>query len=380
MAFKTVIFSASGKIHDDMNISTKQFSVSTIKQRIRENKKNLRTRFRNFIRDYSKLVKQGKDLDELKKEFNKDLVLLLSEAADGVGKGITINRALNLTALIPATRPISNKINIVVRKTAKDYDQKGYIRPNLQIQFNDLLKELMVDITEKVFGGQVAEGLVDEPDDMEDLEEVDASAKKFSSSKITVFSSEDEVDEFMNLEDIDEMNVDDISEGRITFCSDVVPKRFSSTKQSHRVKAFNSGMKSICFLAPMGIVTEVTSAAIDWMKANKVLLSQKSDFNYDAEPYGDDKLKIVLYANGSDLNLENQNAIFDGKELPQGAEVYDHVASTPSPYQGIYDLIDAGLTTSSLMKIEKLIKGCDLEDLKVALENKYGSNPIPSLL
>lgn len=381
MAYKTVIFSASGKLGDS-NVTTKQFSISSIKQRVKESKKSLRTRFRNFIREYSRLVAQGKDLDALKTEFSKDLILYLSEATEGASKGLTINKALGLTSLVPATRMASNRINMIARKATKSFEDKGYITPNIQLKFNELLKELIIDITEKVFGGQVAEGLVDEPDDVEDLEEVQATAKKFSSTRITLFSSKSDIDDVLSSEDLDDEDIEDISIDKVMVASNMIPKAFNGkfTKYSKRVKCFSSEMNCISYLLSQGDAEDQVKQSINKLKDLGVIRTDAEEFSYDIENR-EDGYKVTLYLHNNELqDTDSTLNIYEGKVIPEDAEFFDKVPTEAEEYSDVINLIDAGLSTSNLMKLEKLIKKYDPTALKATLISKYGSNPIPSLL
>lgn len=383
MAYKTVIFSASGKL-GDVNVSTKQFSVSSIKQRMKEAKKSLRTRFRNFIKDYSRLVKQEKDLDSLKTEFSKDLVLYLSEATEGSSKGLTINRALGLTSLIPSTRLVSNKINMIARKATKSFEQKGYIPPQIQLKFNDLLKELIIDITEKVFGGQVSEDVIDEQDE-QDIEDVEVNAtKKFSSTRITLFSNDVDINDILENEDLDDDNVDDITAGKVMIASNSIPKVFSGRYFgfSKRIKCFSSEMTCISLKLGQGDPEELAANAISELKRRGVIKSDSDEFNYDIDvDQIEGGYKLTIYLNSNELQDINDPDVYVGKSLPEDSNEFNKVIPENSEdYTEVFSLIDEGINTRNLLALEKIIKKYDPDKLRLAIINKYGSNLISNLL
>lgn len=157
------------------------FSASVIKQRIREDKRSLKMRFRYLIREYRLVFKnltKEQDIASAKKLFFNDLIALLGEAINKVQKqGSTLNKELLLTSIVPSTRKLSNKLNVLLRRVLKFQNTNGYLNKQLQLEFNKILPELVGVITDAVSKNEIDESqLEDEKLDKLEMEESDEKA------------------------------------------------------------------------------------------------------------------------------------------------------------------------------------------------------------
>lgn len=367
MAYKSVSFCAGGS----SDKVAKNFTTSLIKQRLKSEKKPMKYRFRRLIRNYKSLFKSGAD-EALENLFKKDLILLISEAVSEVqSNGGTLNRALALTQLVPETRKISNQINLIVRRAGKFYERNGYLNKALQVSFNDLLKELIGEITDVVKSDSLTEEAIDREPEL-----VAASAKKFSANRLTLFGSEDQITEILDSIDLDELNISDITSDKIYLNEDSVPEILSDkfTKFASRCKSFNSEMKCLTVYSTENSVDEVVKK----LEESDYVNLKGGKFNYDFSK-GESSNRYVVYLDASEfLKSDESNGVYEGDVKPESVKVFDEVVIDEFPE--VFELIDEGLSTSNLMKLDRLVKSLDKEKLELSLVNKYGSNPIPNLM
>lgn len=386
---KVVHFCAGGGSRPDL----KNFTTALVKQRAREFKKSLKFRFRQLIRDYRTLFKQGKDLDILEKQFKNDLFLLMQEAIQDVTSkaGNTINRALGMTAVVPDTRKVSNKINVVVRRVDKFYKKNGYMNKQLTTQFNELFVELIDIIAKSVMGDNINEEALGKEDyDENEVEEMALAAsatKRFSATKVTLFAAKESIEDLINSEDLEDIN--EMSDDSITFDGDEIPETFSAkaSKISRRVKTFNSNMKPISIKLESDESMPIAFAnLIEYLVHEGILKGRKHDYNYDAVKDGN-FIKFTIYVDEDNYQpTPDQVGIYEGKELPDEAEPLVMSKSDPNPepkgeeFMEVTTLIDEGLSTMNMFKLEKIVKNLDHEKLEAALIAKYGNNPISNLM
>lgn len=379
MSYKTVRFCAGGGI----NKTVKEFSTSSVQQRLKESRKSLKVRFRQLLKDYKQLFKRGgEDVSDLEKLFKKDLILLLSEAVNEVQtSGGTLNRVLGLTQSVPDARSISNRINIVVKKAGKYYAKTGYLSKALQIEFNDLFDKLIESIVSSVVNDKVVDEDVE--DDVQTTEEF-SKTKNFSSTRLVLFASEDQIEVVMNSIDLDDLPVVDVEKDRILLMGNNIPDVFKGkfSKFTSRCKSFNSDMKVITVHVDdsQGIQSgNLVSEIIESLKVNGFINTQK-EINHDVEQRAG-YTKYVFYLDNSEFfKSDESKGVYLGKIDLENPVLYSIGEDIPEEFIKVFTLIDEGLGTANLLKVEKLLKSIDKAKLAEALIRKYGSNPLDNLM
>jgi len=392
MAMKRIMFSAGGSLGTP-SMHQKNFSLSNVQMKVKDNRKSLKMRFRTMIRDYTNMFKKSHD-EALEKTFKQDLMIILQEAFANVmdGQG-TLNMNLGLTMLVPGARKINNKLNLLLKKINKFFKKQGYLSPMLQKQFYKMIPELIQAIADKVGSGEVnEEELNKDTDETEESQNEPRMVAASSSKRISMSGSEETIEQLMNQIDLDEYPVEEVTPDTIVFASDKIPDIFKSMKftgMKYRSRCFNSEMANITFVMAKLDGDDYQSLfekAIRMLKLRGII-SIKVDPNnldYSANDLEDGNVKYTVSLMASNLSLkpeDEQIGVYPGKDLPEGWVILTE--DTQEPYAELTSMIDAGLTTSTLMKIESYLNGKDpseKESIKSALIAKYGNNPIANLL
>lgn len=337
MSYKVVHFSSS--------IQGRQFATSTIKQRVREKKKNMRIQFRQLIKDYKNLYAQGKDLEEVDKLFQADLVMILQEALQILKDGGTLNQILGIASLVPETRKTCMKVQILIKKVNKFLKQNGYLNKTLQQQYTSALKDLIEAVTTKVKGNQINSEELEKSDEelaqeSEEMTQVNSTASK---AKIYIlnFSAED-LDEVMDSEDIEEVDFEDIQSDKVVLNADCLPKVFSGVKSyKRRFKSFNSDQVAVTLRGPRDDNRSDDDLALEYLDkaiTEGKLTAAPTEFNMDVLKEGDEvEFKIYMPAS---MVMTSDPIVFNGD---QGV----------NPVSAI--LAHETLTVSDLIELEDLL-------------------------
>lgn len=388
MAMKRVMFSAGGSLGTP-SYTQKNFSMSTVQMKVKDNRKSLKMRFRMLIRDYTNMFKRSHD-EAIEKTFKQDLMIILQEAFANVmdGNG-TLNMNLGLTMLVPGARKINNKLNLLLKKINKFFKKQGYLSPMLQKQFYQLVPELIQSICDKVGSGEVNEEELNKDDeDTTTQKRVAASSGK----RLFMTGSEDTIEQMMNQIDLDEYPVEEVTPDTIVFATDKLPDAFKSLKftgMRYRCRCFNSEMVNIVFVMPKVEGEDYQSTfekAIQMLKLRGIVGTKvdPNNLDYSANDLDDGNIKYVVSLMVDNIHLtkeDEERGVYPGKDLPNGWVVLTE--DSQNSYPELMNLIDAGLTTGTLMKIESFLNGkgaAEKESIKSALIAKYGNNPIANLL
>lgn len=340
MSYKIVHFSSS--------IQGRQFATSTIKQRVREKKKNMRIQFRQMIRDYKQLYSQGKDLEEVDKLFQADLVMMLQEALQLIKDGGNLNQVLGIASIVPETRRTCMKVQILIKKVNKFLKQNGYLNKTLQQQYTAALKELIDAVTTKVKGDQLNHEELEKSDEevedemaknSEEITQVNSSSSK---AKIYIlnFSAED-LDEVLDSKEIDDVDIEDIQSDKVILNADSLPKAFSGAHSyKRRFKSFNSDQVAVTLRGPRDDSRSDDDLALEYLDkaiTEGKLTAAPTEFNMDVLKDGDEvEFKIYMPAS---MVMSSDPMIFNGSE--------------PNPVSAI--LAHETLSTSDLIELENLL-------------------------
>lgn len=390
---KIVIFSSRGSIEvsrpnditrvmPENHKETKEFSVSSIKQRLIEDKKGIRVKFRNLIRDYRKVFQSAKEseVSEIRNLFNKDLVILLSEAVERAEKGQTLNQTLGLTQLIPSARKLSNRLNILVRKIGKFYNQNGYMNKQMQTQFNDLFTQLITAINDAVYKNEINEDELNNENAVE--------PKKFSAKRITFTASKEDIDSLMDKVDMDDVDADDnsvtVPEEQGNQVADMIA--FSSMK--YRTKMFSSEYVPVTFVVntvPNESYADTLSDVLNLMNNRGFIGTYDPNYNFDVIPLKDNTIQYIVYMDPTKIVLNDASAnqgIYKGKELPADYKLlYENTNTSNSKVTTAYNNIVANPENKEM--IRDIIKGLDdveLELLSIKLLDNFDKAKIDSIL
>ena len=387
------MFCAGGSLK---STSTRQinFSMTTVQQRIKENRKSLKMRFRQMIRDYTIMFKKSKD-EATEKAFKQDLFILLAEAAGNVQDGGTLNSSIGLTMLVPGARKINNQLNLIIKKAGKFYRKNKYLSPMIQKKFYALLEELINVIAEKVGSGEVNEEELEKDDIEVEDDKGNTTTKKVAASAskraLIMYAAEDEMAKLMDSIDLEEHPVEDVTPDSIVFSGDELPEAFKSIKftgMKRRCRCFNSEMSNFTFIMPL-MEDSYKATLEDAFRKLKLrnILDTDTDVNnldYSASELEDGNVKFTVSVNANKLNLtpeDEKYGVYPGSSMPENW--ISLCREDKSPYQSLIDMIDGGLTTSTLMKIESYLNGksdAEKHEIRDVIVAKYGNNPIANLL
>ena len=139
----------------------KEFSVATLKERLRYNKLSPRQSFRRLIIDYRQLIKsQGnKGLPEedekiLKALFATDILNILKQIHPEILKGKQISTLLGASSLGKSTRVAAQKLQIPYKMISKEIEKNGAPTPNRFKKVAEAYIEFINAMTEDVFGSK----------------------------------------------------------------------------------------------------------------------------------------------------------------------------------------------------------------------------------
>lgn len=137
----------------------KEFSVATLKERLRYNKLSPRQSFRRLILDYKQLIKsQGsKGLDPedekiLKSLFTTDILNILKQIHPEILKGKQIATLLGASSLGKSTRVAAQKLQIPYKMISKEIEKTGAPTPNRFKKLSEAYVEFINSMVEDVFG------------------------------------------------------------------------------------------------------------------------------------------------------------------------------------------------------------------------------------
>lgn len=128
-------------ITDDNVATQKEFSVGSLKDRLRVAKLSPRQNFRRLVLDYKQLVKsQGgaskmdpADLKVLKSLFTSDVLMILRQIHPDILSGKQISTLLGASSLGKATRVAAQKLQIPYKLASKEVDKSGMLsKPRFQ--------------------------------------------------------------------------------------------------------------------------------------------------------------------------------------------------------------------------------------------------------
>ena len=155
----------------------KEFSVGSLKERLRVSKLSPRQNFRRLVLDYKQLCKsQGgvskmdpEDLRVLKSLFTSDVLMILRQIHPEILKGKQISTLLGASSLGKATRLAAQKLQIPYKLASKEVEKSGMLsKPRFQklqesyFEFiNSMIDEVFNDHRIKPVEGEVEE--VEEP-------------------------------------------------------------------------------------------------------------------------------------------------------------------------------------------------------------------------
>lgn len=385
---KIVIFSSSNKAVEitrpqhRTESETKSFSVSSIKQRLIEDKKGIRVKFRNLIRDYRKVVQSAKEseVSEIRNLFNKDLVLLLSEAVERAEKGQTLNQTLGLTQLIPSARKLSNQLNILVRKIGKFYNQNGYMNKQMQTQFNDLFTQLITAINDAVYKNEINEEELNNEDVVE--------PKKFSAKRITFTASKNDIDSLMDKVDMDDVDVDETSVTVPEEQSNQVANMIAFSSMKYRIKMFSSEYVPVTFVVnavPNESYADILSDVLNLMNNRGFIGTYDPNYNFDVIPLKDNTIQYIVYMDPTKILLNDASAsqgIYIGKELPTDYKLlYESANTSNSKITTAYNNIVADSENKEMIQdIIKELDDVELELLSIKLLDSFDKAKIDSIL
>lgn len=137
----------------------KEFSVATLKERLRYNKLSPRQSFRRLILDYKQLIKAqgGKGLDPederiLKSLFTTDILNILKQIHPEILKGKQIATLLGASSLGKSTRVAAQKLQIPYKMISKEIEKNGAPTPNRFKKLSEAYMEFINSMVEDVFG------------------------------------------------------------------------------------------------------------------------------------------------------------------------------------------------------------------------------------
>ena len=146
-------------ITDDTTSSQKEFSVGSLKDRLRIAKLSPRQNFRRLVLDYKQLVKsQGgaskmdpDDLKVLKSLFTSDILMILRQIHPDILSGKQISTLLGASSLGKATRVAAQKLQIPYKLASKEVDKSGMLsKPRFQ-KLQEAYFDFINSIIDEVF-------------------------------------------------------------------------------------------------------------------------------------------------------------------------------------------------------------------------------------
>lgn len=159
----------------------KDFSVTSLKERLRMAKLSPRQSFRRLILDYKQIIRsQGsKGLSEederiLKSLFTTDVLNILKQIHPEILKGKQIATLLGASSLGKSTRVAAQKLQIPYKMITKEIEKNGAPTPNRFKKLSDAYIEFIQSMVDEVFGAKnTAVNNITVPEVEEALEETE---------------------------------------------------------------------------------------------------------------------------------------------------------------------------------------------------------------
>lgn len=371
---KIVAFNAGRVVNSEgSNREVKKFSVSTIRQRMKEDAKTEKVQFKNIIIDYRKVfnsLDKVEDVEEIKSSkslFFKDVLMLLS---DVINEKKDLNTTLGISSIIPAARKSLNKLRILVNRINKFYQKNQYLNKELQIEFTTLVRELTTHIMEAVFKGEVNEEEL-ALDTASDTKEFSTKIFKFASqggpkNKVQLFASAQSIHDILSQEDMDD-SVDNLTETTIAFSGTINTDYLTKDMLvKSRVAMFSSDSFPISFVVPVtpGAKTntdELLYSALIMLQNKGIIGQLDPKYNYDAKLLDPDELQFTVYLSRSKTQLvaaaANSVGIYLSTSVPADYKMF-MISETPdNKWENIISLLSNNPTDSQISEVEELIMG-----------------------
>lgn len=137
----------------------KEFSVGSLKERLRVAKLSPRQNFRRLVMDYKQVAKsQGgaskmdpEDLRVLKSLFTSDILMILRQIHPDILSGKQISTLLGASSLGKSTRVAAQKLQIPYKLASKEVDKSGMLsKPRLQ-KLQEAYMEFINSMIDDVF-------------------------------------------------------------------------------------------------------------------------------------------------------------------------------------------------------------------------------------
>lgn len=165
-------FSASGVVEEanDVEIKEKQFSVSTLKIRVKEGMMSPRMRFRRLILDYRQLIRQmggaekidPETLKAMKSLFTSDVLDIMKQITPDIMAGKQINTLIGASSLGKGVRVAAQKLQMPFKMAMNESAKQGFVSKmryqGIQDAYIDFINSLMSDIFGEAGGEVVAVG------------------------------------------------------------------------------------------------------------------------------------------------------------------------------------------------------------------------------
>lgn len=153
----------------------KEFSVATVKERIRFAKYSPRQRFRRLIMDYKAVVRQAggqekidpETLKVMKSLFTTDVLDIMKTITPDILKGKQIATLIGASSLGKNVRLAAQKLQIPFRMAFQEESKQKYISKNRYQKIQDAYIEFTKSLIEEVFG---VTPIVNEPSEDEQAE------------------------------------------------------------------------------------------------------------------------------------------------------------------------------------------------------------------
>lgn len=165
-------FSASGVVEEvnDVEVKEKQFSVSTLKIRVKEGMMSPRMRFRRLILDYRQLIRQmggaekidPETLKAMKSLFTSDVLDIMKQITPEIMAGKQINTLIGASSLGKGVRVAAQKLQMPFKMAMNESAKQGFVSKmryqGIQDAYIDFINSLMSDIFGETGGEVVAVG------------------------------------------------------------------------------------------------------------------------------------------------------------------------------------------------------------------------------
>jgi len=146
----------------------KDFSIGTLKERVRYAKFSPRVRFRRLFLEYKQLVKQAGGADKIDPETLKIMKSLFLSDINQIFSGLTteilagkqINTLIGASSLGKGVRQAAQKLQLPYRMAFQEMQKTGKLTPMRFQKIKDAYTEFALSMVEEVFGNsQIPEGL-----------------------------------------------------------------------------------------------------------------------------------------------------------------------------------------------------------------------------